>query len=95
MNSFSFLNALFVPIAFAPNANPLNQVYRPALKKPLRDYHFRIYNRWGQLLFYIQDPEGGWDGTYRGQLQQEGVYVYAIELDGASYRFRGTFYLLR
>jgi gliding motility-associated-like protein len=95
VNSFSFLNALFVPIAFAPNANPLNQVYRPALKKPLRDYHFRIYNRWGQLLFYIQDPEGGWDGTYRGQLQQEGVYVYTIELDGASYRFRGTFYLLR
>ena len=41
--------------------------------------HFRIYNRWGNLLFETKDLNKGWDGTYNGTPQPFGVYVYDME----------------
>ncbi|MBU6307732.1 MAG: gliding motility-associated C-terminal domain-containing protein, partial [Bacteroidetes bacterium] len=41
--------------------------------------YFRVFNRWGQLVFQTRALNDGWDGTIGGQLQPEGVYVWMIE----------------
>jgi len=40
----------------------------------------RIWNRWGELVFESDDVMRGWDGYYRGQLSQQDVYVYRMEV---------------
>jgi len=41
--------------------------------------YFRIYNRWGELVFETKQIEKGWDGRYKGKPQLLGVYVYTID----------------
>jgi gliding motility-associated-like protein len=40
--------------------------------------HFRIYDRWGIVVFETTDIDKGWDGTYKGTPQPFGVYVYEV-----------------
>jgi gliding motility-associated-like protein len=42
---------------------------------------FRVFNRWGQLLFETSDIKTGWDGRYNGVLQNMETYVYQVEVD--------------
>ena len=59
---------------------------------------FRIYNRWGQLMFQSSDQYIGWDGTYQGVPQPMGVYVYTVEAefsDGKRATRKGDLTLLR
>ncbi len=76
--------ALFIPTAFTPNGDGLNDVFRPrgALSGKFRMY---IFNQWGQQLHFTQDPIRGWDGTSNGLPVHNGTYVYLIyiEPDGA------------
>lgn len=75
-------NYLYVPNAFTPNGDEINQVFRPVLSEYSEkySYQFRIYNRWGELLFESKNPEIGWDGTYGGELVKTGVYAYEIKV---------------
>jgi len=60
--------------------------------------YFRVYNRWGQLLFSTSEANKGWDGTYDGKKQESGTYVYsiqAIDYNNKSYFKKGTFVLIR
>jgi gliding motility-associated-like protein len=40
---------------------------------------FKVFNRWGELIFYTNDIYSSWDGTYRGENVSEDVYIYVIE----------------
>lgn len=51
--------------------------------KSLVEFHCWIFNRWGNLVYEYTDPGGGWDGTYRGQLVDTGVYYYVISAKGS------------
>ena len=63
----------------------------------------RIFGRWGELIyessnFDIGDVSKGWDGTFRGKLANQGVYVYVIEMQfrsGWRELFKGNLHLLR
>jgi gliding motility-associated-like protein len=60
--------------------------------------YFRIFNRWGQLVFSTTANEQGWDGTIAGKLQPSGTYVWlvkATDYTGAPYMQRGTLVLIR
>jgi len=60
--------------------------------------YFRVYNRWGQLLFSTEEPNKGWDGSFNGKKQQSGTYVYVIEAvdyNDKPYFKKGTFVLIR
>ncbi len=77
-------NQIFVPNTFTPNGDGQNDVFFPrgAGVKNLKS--FRIYNRWGQLLFErndipINDESNAWDGSYGGSSPRPDVYVYVIE----------------
>lgn len=86
-----------VPNAFTPNGDGVNdQVY-------VRGYaisrmQFRIYNRWGQLVFESANQRQGWDGKYKGVLQPMDAYAYTLEVeftDGTRASKKGDITLLR
>jgi gliding motility-associated-like protein len=71
----------YVPNSFTPNGDELNNTFKPIFGPNFtpKDYEFRIYNRWGEVLFVSFDPLIGWDGTYLELgLVQNGVYTYQI-----------------
>ncbi len=71
---------LHIPDAFTPNKDGLNEVFMPSLFNVKPDlYVFRIFNRWGEKVFETNNPNQGWDGFYKGQECQEGVYSYKLQ----------------
>lgn len=59
---------------------------------------WKIYNRWGQLIFESNSPASGWDGTYKGKLQPMDVYTYTLEAElssGTRVRKTGDITLIR
>ena len=89
---------IFVPSAFTPNGDGLNDVLKPMLVGISELHYFRVYNRWGQLLFTTAEPGKGWNGVFNGAQQPSNTYVY--EAEGADFAgklvFRkGTSVLIR
>jgi gliding motility-associated-like protein len=68
-----------VPTAFTPNNDGRNDRFIP-FPVGIKSYkYFRVYNRWGQLLFSSNILHDGWDGKFSGKDQASGVYVWMIE----------------
>ena len=70
----------FIPNTFRPNSEiEANRIFKPVLSYVDADeYHFIIYDRWGQIMFETTDLTEGWDGTVKGKLAELGVYSYVI-----------------
>ncbi|MEZ2442723.1 gliding motility-associated C-terminal domain-containing protein [Chitinophaga sp. RCC_12] len=88
---------LYVPNAFTPNGDGLNDVFR--LRQPNGQVllEFRVFDRWGVEIFSTTNLLQGWDGTYKGQLQPVGAYVYFIRyknIDGIEKQLKGAVNLL-
>jgi len=74
---------IVLPNAFTPNADGINETWKPVLVGIGEIEFFAVYNRWGELLFESYDPMIGWDGTYQALTQEVGNYVvYVKGLDG-------------
>jgi gliding motility-associated-like protein len=69
-----------VPSAFTPNLDGKNDEAMPLIQAgcPLSGYQFIVYNRWGQEVFSTMTPGTGWDGNFRGQPADMGVYMYQL-----------------
>lgn len=67
---------VFYPTAFSPNRDGLNDLFKVVLKPNQEFVELAIYNRNGQQVFYTQDPNEGWDGSYNGQPGDLGVYYF-------------------
>ncbi|MBS1574444.1 MAG: gliding motility-associated C-terminal domain-containing protein [Bacteroidetes bacterium] len=88
---------IYVPGAFTPNDDGKNDIIRPVMGGLNLDY-FRIYNRWGQLVFQTSTSMAGWNGVFNNEKQTTGVYVYvvsAVDATGKRTTKKGTFVLLR
>jgi gliding motility-associated-like protein len=98
MNIFNSCDTrIYVPTAFTPSVSiGTNDVFKPYVKE-VEHYDFRIFDRWGQLVFATMNPEEGWDGTFKGRLLPEGVYAWSLYYYGGYYRgnMKGTVHLLR
>jgi|GEM_PF-2666689 len=71
---------IFLPTAFSPNGDGLNDVFRITGKDIEELTAFKVYNRWGQMIYdNPNDLSQGWDGTYEGEVQNIGVYVYFVQ----------------
>ncbi len=91
------IDGLFIPSAFTPNGDGKNDVLR-VLGSNIVDLDFRVFNRWGQLVFSSNDPAKGWDGTLAGKAQAPDVFVYvavAKMKDGKTLTKKGTATLIR
>lgn len=76
----AFEPTLYVPNAFTPDGDGLNDVFQPiGIGYHDNAYALRVYNRWGELIFTSRDPMVGWNGQGRGRsLVPGGVYTYMI-----------------
>jgi gliding motility-associated-like protein len=78
---------VLIPNAFSPSqtsagggggvSDGKNDVFLP-LTRGVIEFELMIFNRWGELLFESRDPDYGWDGTYKGKLCQQDVYIYKL-----------------
>jgi gliding motility-associated-like protein len=70
---------MYVPNTFTPEGDGLNDLFRPYFTdiEPY-DFHMTIYNRKGEIVFESYDATGGWNGTYGGNLVEDGVYIWHI-----------------
>ena len=68
----------FLPAGFSPNGDGLNDVFRPWGLTYQKMVEFRVFNRWGQQVFYSSNKENGWDGRFNGVPQDIGTYYYEV-----------------
>lgn len=92
-----------VPQAFTPNGDGTNDHFT-LFGEHITDYEIRIYNRWGELVYNsrdlteLNDLSRGWDGTYKGKLQELGTFVYyltASDVYGNKHEKKGNITLIR
>jgi gliding motility-associated-like protein len=73
----------FVPNVFSPNNDGVNDDVKPFFQNEFQitdNYLFQIYNRWGDLVYSTTDKTAAWDGTYKNQAIDDGVFVYVLRL---------------
>jgi gliding motility-associated-like protein len=88
----------YLPTAFTPNGDGLNDLARPYLIGMKGLKNFSIFNRTGQLLYYTQTYGQGWDGKFRGTDQATGVFVWVLEFYDSNNKVvmeKGTITLIR
>lgn len=88
----SFIPNAFIPFGHNPVFYPINVFV------DMRNYSFRVFNRWGEIIYETSNPADGWDGTSRGKQMSFGMYVYYLEYldqNGNEIKRRGTITLLR
>ncbi|MCW3071615.1 MAG: hypothetical protein JWO44_1505 [Bacteroidetes bacterium] len=76
--SVIYETTFFAPNAFTPNSNGNNDMFM--IKGiGLNDFKLSIYDRWGEKIFESNDIMKGWDGTYKGRLVEQDVYVWKVD----------------
>lgn len=86
-----------VPNAFSPNGDGINDIVRVE-GLGIVELEFLIFNRWGEKVFQSNNQKIGWDGIYKGALQEMDVYAYTVSatfLDGTKKKLKGNITLLR
>ncbi|MDE3184103.1 MAG: gliding motility-associated C-terminal domain-containing protein [Bacteroidota bacterium] len=88
---------IFIPNAFTPNGDGINDVFRIIPYENYKVNRFCIYDRWGKLMFETTDAHNGWDGTINGIPAAAGVYIYYVEMQNRQKKIskKGTIILLR
>ena len=93
----------FIPNTFSPNGDGVNDVFYLRGSGLFRINSLMIFNRWGEIVFEkknlsINDPLGGWDGTYKGKKAKPDVYIYQIEIvcdNGETIKYAGNVALIQ
>jgi gliding motility-associated-like protein len=89
--------SLFIPNAFSPNGDGLNDFFT-IRHQNIKLIEFRVFNRWGQQIYYASDINFSWDGYLNGEPLSSGVYVYwlsYIDDIGRPFSKQGNITLLR
>ena len=95
--SIIFPNA-FVPDIAGPNGGcynpnkPVSNIFHPVVRKPVKTYDLKIFDRRGKLIFHTTDINQGWDGYYRNKLVPVGVYIFVAQglfEDGQPFTVKG------
>jgi gliding motility-associated-like protein len=91
---------LYVPNTFSPNGDGVNDVFK-AEGDGITTFEMMVFDRWGQMVFYSNDINKGWDGKANGgsEVAQLDTYVYVINLRALAnkhdYTYRGTISLIK
>jgi gliding motility-associated-like protein len=90
--------AIHVPSAFTPNGDGKNDFLKPIIFGIKKLYYFRVFNRFGQLMYETNTNRQGWDGNFKGVKQDVQTVVWMVEVlagDGKIYTNKGSTILLR
>lgn len=72
----------YIPNSFTPDGDEFNQAFKPIFTSGFDpfNFNFKIFNRWGEIIWETNDPKVGWDGVGpNGKLVQSGTYVWRVE----------------
>lgn len=90
---------VFVPNAFTPNGDGLNDFFKILNAVKTDKFALKIFNRWGQPVYETKNWKQGWDGRYKGQLQTTGTFVWMMQYtdvrSGKVVERKGTVTLIR
>lgn len=90
---------IFVPNAFTPNNDGMNDYFKPMLLNGQVLVSLRVYNRLGQMVYDNRNPKKGWDGNFvSGQPAASDTYMYLLEYTGTDHKYyikKGSVNLLR
>ena len=91
---------IYAPNAFTPDNDNLNNDWRVYIDGiNINEFHLIMFNRWGEIVWESYDPEGVWDGTYVGNKNQDGTYVWTLIAKDATsdkkYEFKGQVTVIR
>ncbi len=95
---FNTAPKVFVPTAFTPNNDGRNDLFIPVAAGISKIEYFRIFNRWGELVFSTTTDGQGWDGRIKGQPQNTGTFVWlvkAVDYLGKPFFAKGTVTLIQ
>lgn len=91
-------SAIFIPSAFTPNNDGLNDRLKPFYVGIKSLEYFSVFNRWGQMVFTTKDMAAGWTADFKGTAQASGTYVWmvkAMDFVGKVYQLKGTTTIIR
>ncbi|MDX2361892.1 MAG: gliding motility-associated C-terminal domain-containing protein [Crocinitomicaceae bacterium] len=76
----------YVPNTFTPDGDDYNEYFRAIFSSGYDpfDFHLLIFNRWGEIIWESFDDSVGWDGTYNGNIVQDGTYTWKIDFKVSS-----------
>jgi len=83
--------------AFSPNGDSANDIFRPNVAF-ITEYQMLVVNRYGEIIFISDDPNEGWDGTYKEKEQPVGLYGWAVKFvdqDAVQKAYKGNVTLIR
>ena len=89
---------IYVPNAFTPNSDNLNDVLKPFMIGIKELVYFKIFNRWGELVYETKNIKDGWDGRYKGTPVQSHTLIWILQGIGADnkiYNAKGSTVLIR
>ncbi len=76
--------SIYMPNVFSRDSDPINGIFKPLTPRGMDvlSWDFRVYDRWGNLMFETDDPIRGWDGYFNDDIVNPGVFVwlYTIEI---------------
>lgn len=87
----------YIPNAFTPDADGVNEEFFGD-GEGFTTYTMTIYNRWGEQIFFSNDPDKKWDGTHMGKQVEQGVYIYyfyVLDWNNNDHEYRGHVTLMR
>lgn len=70
---------VFVPTAFTPNGDGLNDDFKPLVKCAAEDYRFVVYNRFGNIVYSSSTVNEGWNGTIKNIESPHGTYIWMVQ----------------
>jgi len=93
-------NSIFVPDAFSPNGDGINDVFSPMAETPacVESMTFDIYDRWGNKIFESYSLNSAWDGNYKGKTMDNAIFVYSLQatlINGTSVSKKGNISLIK
>jgi len=74
--------AIYAPNTFIPDGNERNDTFIPVTSFEISGWQLSIYNKWGEQIFYSDEQQLGWDGTYDGKICPDGTYVWTLKYKG-------------
>ncbi len=80
----------FIPLAFTPDNDGINDLFKPILTCEPFEYNIRVFNRWGEIVFESNDFKKPWDGSHLGGTHYVPAGVYSYTLSYKSEQFDGN-----
>lgn len=90
VESIEPITKIFVPTAFTPNSDTFNDTWKLWGSEGFPKIEVTVFNRWGTVIFHSIGYREPFDGTYKGERIQPGMYTYIIRYDAKAEPLRGT-----